>query len=130
MEDVPELIDHFLELAATAQGRKQAKLSAKAMDRLMNHPWPGNVRELKHALEGALVFCDGETILPEDLQLDTPPADTPDIGSDLSLEASERLAIVRALKECNGVKKDAADKLGISRRAIHYKIRKYGLDNS
>jgi DNA-binding NtrC family response regulator len=127
-EDLPDLIDGFIRGLCADQGREPAAVSDEAMRILKGHPWPGNVRELKNALEGALVFCRDDVIQPADLQLEAPPADSPAMrGDSLSLEANERDAIVRALEAAGGVKKDAADKLGISRRAIHYKIKKYGI---
>ncbi|BDQ34911.1 sigma-54-dependent transcriptional regulator [Pseudodesulfovibrio portus] len=127
-EDLPELIDGFIRGLCADQGREPVAVSGEAMRILEGHPWPGNVRELKNALEGALVFCRDDVIRPADLQLEAPPADSPAMrGESLSLEANERDAIIRALEAAGGVKKDAADKLGISRRAIHYKIKKYGI---
>lgn len=127
-EDLPELAQGFLAEFCAAQEREPVALSSNAMTTLTTHPWPGNVRELKNAIEAALVFCQGNVIEPADLQLEAPPADSPAArGTSLSLEDNEREAIVRALKATGGVKKDAADRLGISRRAIHYKIKKYGI---
>lgn len=128
MDDVPELAERFAAQLCSEQGRQSATISKGAMDTLMAHPWPGNVRELKHAIEGALVFCENDTIESRDLNIEPPMADSPAVtGTSLSLEENEKQAIIRALEHCNGVKKDAADELGISRRAIHYKIRKYGI---
>ncbi len=128
MEDVPLLAERFIAMLGAEQNCPDAKISPAAMQKLMAHPWPGNVRELKHALQGALVFCRDNIIEPADLQLDQPPSDSPVItGDSLSLEDNEKQAIIRALDHCNGVKKEAADTLGISRRAIHYKIKKYGI---
>jgi len=127
-DDIPLLAERFAAELCREQGRPAASIAPDAMALLRAHPWPGNVRELKHALEAALVFCAGDRIAADDLQLDPPAADFP--GPDetaLSLEASERQAIVRALDLADGVKKKAADALGISRRAIHYKIKKYGI---
>jgi DNA-binding NtrC family response regulator len=127
-EDIPALVDGLLARLCARQERPRAEVSAKAMRLLEPHPWPGNVRELENALEAALVFCDGDVIEPGDLQLETPPAGSPAVpGASLSLEDNERETIVRALEAAGGVKKDAADRLGISRRAIHYKIKKYGI---
>jgi DNA-binding NtrC family response regulator len=127
-EDVPALVDGLLARLCDRQGRPRAEVSAEAMRLLESHPWPGNVRELGNALEAALVFCRGEVIEPGDLQLEPPPAGSPAVsGTSLSLEDNERETIVRALKAAGGVKKEAADRLGISRRAIHYKIKKYGI---
>ncbi|WP_319581763.1 sigma-54 dependent transcriptional regulator [uncultured Pseudodesulfovibrio sp.] len=127
-EDIPALTDGLLARLCARQQRPRAEISDKAMRLLESHPWPGNVRELENALEAALVFCDGDVIEPDDLQLETPPANSPAAaGSSLSLEDNERETIIRALEAAGGVKKDAADRLGISRRAIHYKIKKYGI---
>jgi len=126
--DVPLLAERFVAQLAQEQGMKDVRISKAAMDKLTAHPWPGNVRELKHTLQGALVFCADNTIEPGDLQIDPVPEDSPAAtGSSYSLEDNERQAIARALKASGGVKKTAADALGISRRAIHYKIKKYGL---
>ena len=130
-EDIPALAEGFVAELCTRQGRPTAVITPAAMDILTTHPWPGNVRELKNALEAALVFCHGNTIETGDLNLEAPPADSPAVrGSGLSLEDSEREAIIHALDAAKGVKKVAADRLGISRRAIHYKIKKYGIDNA
>ena len=128
-EDIPALACGFLEEFCKTQGRPVAAIAPAAMDKLMSHPWPGNVRELRNAMEASLVFCHGDTIEADDFQLDEPPTDSPAMtGTGLSLEDNEKQTIIRALEHCGGVKKDAADTLGISRRAIHYKIKKYGLD--
>jgi len=127
-EDIPALADGLLVRLCARQQRPRAEISAEAMQLFESHPWPGNVRELENALEAALVFCDGDVITPGDLQLETPPSDSPAAsGASLSLEDNERETILRALEAAGGVKKDAADRLGISRRAIHYKIKKYGI---
>ncbi|MEF2230288.1 MAG: sigma-54 dependent transcriptional regulator, partial [Pseudodesulfovibrio sp.] len=128
LDDIPLLAARFAAALCREQDRPAARIEPGAMALLTAHPWPGNVRELKHALEAALVFCAGNVIAPDDLQLDPPPADFPGPEADaLSLEENERRAIIRALEHADGVKKKAADALGISRRAIHYKIRKYGI---
>ena len=130
-EDLPDLARGFLADFCAEQEREPVTLSPDAMKTLTAHPWPGNVRELKNAIEAALVFCRGNVIEPADLQLETPPADSPAVrGTSFSLEDNEREAIVRALEAAGGVKKDAADRLGISRRAIHYKVKKYGIGES
>jgi DNA-binding NtrC family response regulator len=101
------------------------------MDWLQTLSWPGNVRELKNALETGIILCEDNQILPEDLQLDNEPIAMSKSGdSNFSIEQSEKEAIIRALKQTKGVKKDAAELLGISRRAIQYKSKKYDLDSS
>ncbi|MDD4952188.1 MAG: sigma-54 dependent transcriptional regulator [Desulfovibrionaceae bacterium] len=126
-EDIPLLVERFLEEFCKEQGRARITPSPEAMRLLMAHPWPGNVRELKHALEAGVVFCKGGALRPEDLQIETTGgASGPDEAS-LSLEDNEHQAIIKALERSGWVKKAAADLLGISRRAIHYKIKKYGI---
>jgi DNA-binding NtrC family response regulator len=127
VEDIPTLARSFVRTMGGEQGRPEARLSARALERLKAHPWPGNVRELKHALEAALVFCQGDVIEADDIQLDPVPENSPASSAPLSLDESEKQAIIRALALHGGIRKDAADALGISRRAIHYKIRKYGI---
>lgn len=129
--DIPVLVKKFVKELAAEQSMDNAAVSPEAMERLLAHPWPGNVRELKHTLQGALVFCRDNVIRPEDLQIDPIPEDSPVMtGGSLSLEENEKQTIIRALKASGGIKKDAADALGISRRAIHYKINKYGLGDN
>ncbi len=108
---------------------------------LQNHSWPGNIRELKNIIErSVLVAEEGETITPEDLALtgkDYFAAGGRDrrkgmehelIGFDtLNLEIIEKEAILKALQLSNWVQKEAADKLGISARALNYKINQYDI---
>jgi len=127
-EDIPVLANGFADELCKEQGRSATTITADAMKKLSNHPWPGNVRELRNTIEAALVFCQGNDIKAEDFQIEEPPSDSPAMtGTSLSLEDNERKTIIKALEHCNGVKKEAADTLGISRRAIHYKIKKYGI---
>jgi DNA-binding NtrC family response regulator len=145
-EDIPLLTERFLEAFSLAQNRPRVTASAETLRVLMAHSWPGNVRELKHALESGVVFCRGQVLEPGDIQLEqaqtlheSAPAPTPAPApgkaeeapaanaDSLSLEDNEHQAIIRALERTAWVKKTAADLLGISRRAIHYKIKKYNI---
>jgi DNA-binding NtrC family response regulator len=144
-EDIPLLTERFLEAFSTAQHRPKVTASPETLRVLMAHSWPGNVRELKHALESGVVFCQGQVLEPGDISLEQPqnlhesapmaasalaPAEAAPAaaGADsLSLEDNEHQAIIRALERTAWVKKTAADLLGISRRAIHYKIKKYNI---
>ncbi|GAB7024269.1 sigma-54-dependent transcriptional regulator [Salidesulfovibrio brasiliensis] len=124
-EDLQELAERFVQMFCHKHGRPLVTISSKTYDKMRAHPWPGNVRELMHAIEGALVFCEGETLLPEHLDLTPVNGSMPEEPRSLSLEENEKRTIMRALEESGWVKKRAADLLGISRRAIHYKINKY-----
>jgi DNA-binding NtrC family response regulator len=146
-EDIPLLTERFLEAICAEQHRPPVTAAPETLKALMEHSWPGNVRELKHALEGGVVFCAGTVLEPRDIQLENaaslhadaaPSAQSPGLSSaqpggqpagpdSLSLEDNEHQAIIRALERSAWVKKTAADLLGISRRAIHYKIKKYNI---
>ena len=146
-EDIPGLAQHFIETYCQKQNVPLAKIPPETMKWLTAYPWPGNVRELKNALEAGVVLCRDGVLHPSDLQLSglpetppphktahqaaAPPAAAPAPAADaFSLEGNERSAIIRALQQAGWVQKDAAQLLGISRRAIHYKVKKYGIDCS
>jgi DNA-binding NtrC family response regulator len=133
-EDIPVLAQQFVENFCKNQNLEPVKLPAETIKWLFEYPWPGNVRELKNALEGGVVLCQDGVLRKSDLRLSGLPeapqkslAATGDTSS-LSLEESERNAILRALQQAGYVQKEAANLLGISRRAIHYKIKKYGIE--
>jgi DNA-binding NtrC family response regulator len=134
-EDIPLLTERFLEAFSAEQHRPRVTASEATLRLLSRHDWPGNVRELKHALEGGVVFCPGSVLEPRDVQLEqsaalhgeAEPSAAAAPQSPLSLEENEHQAILRALERAAWVKKNAADLLGISRRAIHYKIKKYNI---
>ncbi len=133
-EDIPPLANHFVQAYCRHQGIPPLKIPVETMKWLLQYPWPGNVRELKNALEAGVVLCTNGILRPEDLQLSDLSKSLPHgvgetaKGAPLSLESSEKNAILRALQQANWVQKDAAQLLGISRRAIHYKIKKYGIE--
>lgn len=133
-EDIPGLAQYFVENFCKTHDLPQVKLPAETTRYLSEYPWPGNVRELKNALEGGVVLCRDSVLHKSDLCLSGLPeeplknhAHAGDTSA-LSLEESERNAILRALQQAGFVQKDAANLLGISRRAIHYKVKKYGID--
>ncbi|MDA8138137.1 MAG: sigma-54 dependent transcriptional regulator [Desulfobacteraceae bacterium] len=132
-EDIPILAQNFVQAFARQNGSRPAKLPPETIQYLSAYPWPGNVRELKNALEAGIVLCHGNVLRPEDMHLSgLPPMEVREeaLSDSFSLEDTERNAIVRALKQSGGVQKEAAKLLGISRRAIHYKIKKYEIDSS
>ncbi len=126
--DIPELARRFAADYARAAGLAVPEITPEAVARLMEHPWPGNVRELKQVIQAAVVLCRQGRITPADLQLEPGPGlePTPE-GDALSLEDNERQALERALHQTGWVVTQAAELLGISRRALHYKIKRYNL---
>jgi DNA-binding NtrC family response regulator len=127
-------MQHFVKTFCDAHKIREVQVPPETMKWVYDYPWPGNVRELKNALEAGVVLCRDGVLRSSDLQLSgLPQAPTKAAAATtdaLSLDESERNAIVRALKQAGWVQKDAAQILGISRRAIHYKIKKYGIDTA
>ncbi len=126
-EDIPAFAQNFAEAFCKSKGIAPIKLLPETIEYLCRYRWPGNVRELKNALEGGIVLSQNGVLRSEDLQLARISENPKSPENPFSLDDSERDTIVRALRESGGVQKDAADLLGISRRAIHYKIKKYGI---
>jgi transcriptional regulator with PAS, ATPase and Fis domain len=132
-EDIPLLVDHFVEKLNAETGKHVKKVSQGAMDVLIDHAWPGNVRELENAIGHAFVHCRGDTVqpthLPRDLIEPTPYVAGGMIPS-ASIEDMERAAITDMLKKCKGNRSLAARHLGIGRSSLWRKIKKYGLTHS
>ena len=132
LDDLPELIDAFLDRARRKLSRTTTTLSNEALQCLWTYAWPGNVRELRHVLEGAVLLSDG-VILPEHL----PPAiQTPIVQDrgpasgrtlDDTMEDVERQLIVDALARAGGVQVRAARLLGITEQSLWYRMKKYGI---
>ena len=131
--EIIPLAEHFVRTAAAEQARVPPALTDDARDALAGYDWPGNVRELRNALERALVLAaDAITAadLPERLhdashRVRPPVASGADVRGQLA--EVERAAIVAALDAESGNQTRAARRLGLSRRALIYKMEKYGL---
>lgn len=130
-EDIPLLVSHFLKQAADRNGIQVPQMPEETLGRLLRHSWPGNVRELKHVIERLVITSrDGLTgpfTQEEDFGarlLSLPPA--PGRLRD-ELEATERSVIESTLKENRGEVNATSQTLGISRRALYERMKKYGL---
>lgn len=117
-EDILPLARHF----ASRFANRQVRLSPQATQAIVTHSWTGNVRELRNAIQRACLLCQGDVILPEHLPANIgsgSTAEVPDVGR---LSQVERATIVATLQECDGNRTQTAKKLGISRRALIYKL--------
>ncbi len=121
-DDIPLLVAHFLRLSKVNPPKI---ISTAAMQKLKNHSWPGNIRELKNVLLRSLIFCEGNEILPEHLQM---MEENISSSSSLNLEENEKQKIVEALKTTQGNRAQAADMLGIAKSTLFKKIKDYGLE--
>ena len=131
MEDLPLLIEHFLELAKERCNVPAATITPSAMERLWAFHWPGNVRQLQHVLDGALVIAENGVICPEHLPPTLQEKKSPTLNSNTLeeiLASREREVILEAVKKANGIQAKAAKLLGISERSSWYRIKKLGID--
>jgi transcriptional regulator with GAF, ATPase, and Fis domain len=135
LEDIPLLASYYLKIFADKHGRS-VRLSAGAIEAMRRYAWPGNVRELKNLLERAVTFNDTGLIQADELDFEDyaePPAPVSPAAAvpgrnGSSLDEVEKEHIIRILKETGGNKKKAAEVLGIERRTLYNKARRYGID--
>jgi DNA-binding NtrC family response regulator len=123
-EDILPLANLFV----TEFARGRARLSETTIACLQNYPWPGNVRELRNAMERAVLLSRSELILPEHLPTrlrDAAKITAPILTVDAQLEDVERQAILAALKQHDYNRTETAKALGISRRALIYKLQRF-----
>jgi two-component system response regulator AtoC len=131
--DIPLLAQNFLREFAKENGKAVNDFTAEALEAMMNFSWPGNVRELRTAIEHAVVLCRGERIslrdLPASVRGGGSAGDTRLLqGKDLTVKDAEKQLIMRALKETDGNRTRAAQKIGMSRRTFHRKLHEYHLE--
>jgi two-component system response regulator PilR (NtrC family) len=136
-EDIPVMIDHILERLAQRMGDAPPQIQPAVREALLNYSFPGNVRELENILERATALCDDHTIAVDDLgfvgasptpRAERVPTAAPGQGLEDYLAEVERQAITQALEATRWNRTAAAKALGISFRALRYRLEKLGLD--
>jgi DNA-binding NtrC family response regulator len=120
-DDIPLLIQHFLQRAATRLGRRIEGVDDEAMAWLGSHRWPGNVRELENIIERAVTLCSGPLITTSDLRTEFAAPAESEAGIQPSLEELERSYVQRVLQQAKGDKRLAARILGVSVRTLQRK---------
>jgi len=128
-EDVPLLVEHFLDKHARRLGKVVQGIDPGALEVLIEYDWPGNVRELENTLERAVVLSPGPVVGAESISMvasgGRQPTGLPYSKLKANVEWVERESVRRALAAAGGVKKDAAERLGLSQRALSYYLSKY-----
>jgi two-component system response regulator AtoC len=143
LEDLPELVNHFLARYSEGSGKRISHVSPEAMQLLATHNWPGNIRELEHSIERAVAMGKSSVLFPEDFSgfvgegTATPAANAGAISAadpdgtpakGVSLEALEKEHILRVLIETNYNKSKASAVLGIDRATLYRKAQRYGIE--
>ena len=131
-EDIPALVEHFVKKHAQRIGRRIERIDDSALAALQQYDWPGNVRELENTIERAVVLSTGPVLTTRSISVlgATAPQATglPSLKLRQNIEWVERETIRRALENARGVKKEAAELMGISQRALSYYLAKYRIE--
>ncbi|MFZ0819680.1 MAG: sigma-54 dependent transcriptional regulator [Candidatus Acidiferrales bacterium] len=131
-EDIPGLVEHFLEQYSAENGKQLRGVAPSAMQTLMSFHWPGNVRELQNIIERAVTFARSDKIEAGDIQLDSAPSKGYSgaqgfLPAGMTLDSWEDEMIREALRRANGNKSQAARLLGLTRNALRYRLSKIGI---
>jgi DNA-binding NtrC family response regulator len=131
-DDIPVLIDHFVEKHRQRTGKHIDRIDADVVEGLQRYDWPGNVRELENTIERAVVLATGPVLTHQSISFlgatSSASSGLPSLRLHQNLEWVERETIRRALEQSGGIKKDAAEAMGISQRALSYYLAKYRID--
>jgi len=140
MEDIPILVDHFIEKLRVRTRHSVKGVHPDVMEALSNYAWPGNIRQLENVMEQALVFAEEEELQVMDLPHELTRKDVHKVSFDNDLfsylgqrplpqilDDLEKELIMQAFKKAKGVKAETARILGIKTSALYYKLEKYGI---
>ena len=132
-DDIPLLVEYFVERYAKKAGKKIRSISKKTLDLFQSYDWPGNIRELQNVVERAVILCGGEIFSVDEtwLKRDNRQPSGPAVALATTLEQREREAIETALADARGQvggPKGAAAKLGIPRQTLESKIKTLGIN--
>ncbi len=127
LEDIPLLVDHFLEMYCKKYKMPSKRLQASTLKRLEKHHWPGNIRELQHAVERAVIMSDSNLLQPGDFFLSPHTEKNEGTLSDTphNLETTEKMLIRKVVDKHGGNISKAAKELGITRASLYRRLEKY-----
>ncbi len=129
LDDIPLLVDSFLETYRKKYQKPDIRIQSAAFDRLKEYAWPGNIRELQHAIERAVIMKEKGALRAEDFLL--MPSEIPEGDNvhfdDFNLERVEKTVIRKAIEKYHGNISQAAKELGLTRSALYRRLEKYGL---
>lgn len=130
-EDIPLLVDYFMDKTCKKHGHPIKGISHSAMKKLLDYSWPGNVRELENVVERAILLARGDSIMPEDLSFSKDESGIEGLTAwakrKRPLEDVEKDYILEVLRNVDGNRSEAAEVLGIGRKTLYNKLARYGL---
>ena len=128
-EDIPLLTHHFLTMFSEKNNKQIQGFTPQAMDRMLKYEWPGNIRELMNVVERAVVLSRSQYLDEHNLSLVEKPElySKEVVPGNTSLGEVEKATVLKTLEATGGNKSEAARRLGITRRTLHQKLRKYGM---
>ncbi len=125
--DIMTYANHFLSRYADIYNKKDLQFAPETQERICQLPWYGNIRELQHAVEKAVILCDGTTIQPFDIEGSATAAPKDEAREIQRLDDMECDMIAKAIRQCEGNLSHVAAQLGISRQTLYNKMKKYNL---
>jgi len=131
VEDIPELINHFIKIYNAQLGKQITVVDEKTLKALMDYPWKGNVRELENAVERAMIFCDSDILTMQHFnQISSENSSSRNLNDDLksSVRRFEQERIFKALKAAGSDKSKAAEILGLSLSSLYRKMSELGIE--
>ena len=126
-KDISLLLNYFLQIYSKKYKKTGVKILQSTLVKLIKYQWPGNIRELQHAVERAVILCDGKTINFSDFTTESSSKARNFKDDGLNLEEMEKRCILKAISKNNGNITKAAFDLGIARAALYRRLEKYGL---
>jgi formate hydrogenlyase transcriptional activator len=130
-EDIPALVEHFVEIYARRMCKQIERVPPEAMIELVSYPWPGNIRELQNFIERSVILSPGSTLRPPLSSLNA--GATTDSQEAITLEEAERDHILKTLEHTRWVvagPKGAAARLGLKRSTLYFRMQKLGISRS
>jgi two-component system response regulator HydG len=128
-EDLPGLANFFIRQYALKNHKTVKGIAPDALEAMTSYHWPGNIRELQNAMERAVILMRGDYVTAKDMPLNLAPVTSP-VSEELplNLDELERLAVEKALSATKGNKTQAANTLGVTRKTLAAKLRKFGVN--
>ena len=125
-EDIHLFINYFMQRYASKNEKKEIFLHEHALEKLCSYHWPGNIRELQHAIEKAIILCEGNVISPKDIFVKQ--TWNPQFSTTVPyLEEVARQTIATEIRQNDGNLTATAEQLGISRQTLYNKIKRFKL---